>query len=139
MSHINIRCKSIPLQFVCPLLGEQIAICQLQPTDDSRAKYGSPFLNAGHFCWYPRTELNHLPASRRRYPRHLSREAVRYVELDYLDHMSAPAPARRSKPREVWGSFLLAHHLCPFNRSMSCHHRRLGRRYLIEVTRLEPD
>jgi hypothetical protein len=43
MSHINIRCKSIPLQFVCPLLDEQIAICQLQPTDHSRAKYGAPF------------------------------------------------------------------------------------------------
>src|SRR5579864_1901055 len=139
MSHLNIRCKSIPLQFVRPLLDEQIGICQLQPTDHSRAKYGSPFLNAGHFCWYPRTELNHLPASHRRYPCHLSREAVRYVELDYLCHNVSSSPAHRSKPREVWGSFLHAHHLCPFNRSMSYHHRKLGSRYLIEVTRLEPD
>src|SRR6266851_7533372 len=53
-----VLCLFSPLQFVRPLLGERIPICQLQPQPiaQSRAKYGGSFLHADHFCpfYYPR-------------------------------------------------------------------------------------
>src|SRR5260370_27328644 len=85
-------------------LDERICQLQHQPTDHSRAKYGSPFLHAHHFCSYLRTELNHLPASRRRYPRHVSPEAVRYVELDYLCHNVSSSPSPLVKAERSMGA-----------------------------------
>lgn len=90
-----------------PVLNELICQLQPQPTDHSRAKYGSRFLHAHYFCSYLRTDLNHLPASPRRYPRPVSAEDVRYVELDYLCHnvSSSRSPLVKAERRSLQTAF----------------------------------
>ena len=55
-------------------------------------------------CSYSRAKLNHLTASHRRYPLHVSPEAVRYVELNHLCHNVSSSLSPTDQNRAKYGA-----------------------------------